>query len=128
MLKKLATRLNALQLPGLIFRPIHFSPFYAVFKGTMIHGVQVHISDFARANLTLTQFYVLQECHKLWPDKNIFEMCEPSRLNMFDKVCGSDTIRKTFFKNIYRGHPFGISGCRSNGSFPGETRKYFLYK
>jgi uncharacterized protein YbbC (DUF1343 family) len=124
--EKLAAQLNALQLPGLIFRPVHFSPFYSISKGTMVHGVQVHISGFKKANLTLAQFYVMQECHKLWPEKNLFEMCEPSRLGMFDKVCGSDTIRKTFSKT------FTVSSIQDiwmqeTGPFREKAKKYFLY-
>jgi uncharacterized protein YbbC (DUF1343 family) len=125
--EKLTASLNALHLPGMIFRPIHFSPFYAVFKGTMIHGVQVHFTDFKKANLTLTQFYVLQESHKLWPDKNIFEMCEPSRLNMFDKVCGSDTIRKTFVKT-FTVESIENLWMQEVGPFREKAGKYFLYR
>jgi len=71
--EKLSKNLNNLSLSGLDFRPVHFTPYYSVSRGTMIHGIQVHITDFAKANLSLVQFYVLQECHKLWPDKNVFD-------------------------------------------------------
>ena len=46
--------------------------------------------------LPSVQFWVLQECHKLWPDKSVFELCEKSRLNMFDKVCDIDKVRMEF--------------------------------
>lgn len=125
--EKLADNLNALHLPGVIFRPVHFSPFYSVLKGTMIHGVQVHFTDIRKANLTLIQFYFLQECHNLWPDKNIFELCDQARLSMFDKVCGSDTIRKTFTKT------FTVQSIRDiwmqeTGPFREKAKKYFLYR
>lgn len=125
--EKLADNLNNLHLPGLIFRPVHFSPFYSILKGTMIHGVQVHITDFGKANLTLAQFYVLQECHKLWPDKNVFEMCEKSRLAMFDKVCGSDTIRKEFAKT-FRVSSIENLWMQEVGPFRETAKKYFLYR
>ncbi|MFC2124101.1 exo-beta-N-acetylmuramidase NamZ domain-containing protein [Bacteroidota bacterium] len=92
----LTNALNDLNLPGIIFRPVHFKPYYSVSKGETVHGVQIHLMDPGQAPLSLIQFYVLQECYKLWPDKNVFELCDPSRLNMFDKVCGSDKIRKKF--------------------------------
>jgi uncharacterized protein YbbC (DUF1343 family) len=98
--EKLAGNLSRLNLPGIVFRPVHYSPYYSVSKGIMVHGVQVHITGFREANLSLVQFYVMQECHKLWPEKNVFEMCDPARLDMFDKVCGSDKVRKTFAKNF----------------------------
>jgi uncharacterized protein YbbC (DUF1343 family) len=43
---------------------------------------------------------VLQEAYKMNPEKNVFEMCDPSRLSMFDKVCGTDKVRKAFEKDF----------------------------
>jgi len=86
----LASNLNNLGLPGIRFRPVHYKPYYSVSQGKMVHGVQIHILDEKKAPLSLIQFYILQEAHKLWPGKDLFRMCEPSRLEMFDKVCGTD--------------------------------------
>lgn len=125
--EKLSANLNALQLPGILFRPVHYTPYYSVSKGIALHGVQVHFTDFRIANLTLIQFYVLQECKKLWPDKNVFELCEKSRIRMFDQVCGSDTIRKTFTAN------FTVDSIRDiwmneTGAFREKAAKYMLYR
>jgi uncharacterized protein YbbC (DUF1343 family) len=123
----LTDHLDNLNLPGIKFRPVHFSPFYSVSKGVMVHGVQVYITDPGMANLTLVQFYVLQECHKLWPEKNVFELCDPSRLNMFDKVCGSDTIRKEFSKNFTVASIENL-WMQEIAGFREKAREYFLYK
>ncbi|HSN50850.1 MAG TPA: DUF1343 domain-containing protein, partial [Bacteroidales bacterium] len=96
----LAQNLNALALPGLIFRPVHYKPYYSVSQGKMVHGVQIHLIDKNKAPLSLIQFYILQEAHKLWPAKDLFTMCEKSRLDMFDKVVGTDKVRKEFTKNF----------------------------
>ena len=125
--EKLAANLNGLRLPGIVFRPVHFTPYYSVAKGTMIHGVQVHITGYDRANLSLVQFCVMQECHKLWPEKNVFEMCEPSRLDMFDKVCGSDQIRKTFTQNFRVDDIYGL-WMDNVDHFRTKAKKYWLYK
>lgn len=95
----LAQNLNSLDLPGLIFRPVHYKPYYSVSQGKMVHGVQVHIMDKKAAPLSLTQFYILQEAHKLWPGKDVFTLCDKARLDMFDKVCGTDMVRKEFTKS-----------------------------
>ncbi|MCT4603137.1 MAG: DUF1343 domain-containing protein [Marinifilum sp.] len=123
---KLAEHLNALNLPGLIFRPVHYKPYYSVSKSKMIHGVQVHFTNVHKAPLSLIQFYVLQECSKLHPDKNVFELCESSRLNMFDKVCGTNKIRKEFSKN------FSVKDIENLWNQPARdfeknSRKYWLY-
>ena len=86
----LAANLNGLNLPGVIFRPVHYKPYYSTLQGKMVHGVQIHFTDVKAAPLSLLQFYIMQEAHRLWPDRNVFEMCDPSRFSMFDKVCGTD--------------------------------------
>lgn len=123
----LASALNKLKLPGVIFRPVHYKPYYSTLSGKMVHGVQIHFTDVRSAPLSLIQFYILQEAHKLWPDKNIFEMCDKSRFSMFDKVCGTDSIRLMFGKS------FSVKDIediwtRDIASFRKVAGKYFLYK
>ena len=98
--EKLAGNLNGLKLPGITFRPVHYKPYYSVSKGELVHGVQVHLTDVKAAPLSLIQFYILQEAFVLNPDKNVFELCDPTRFNMFDKVCGTDVLRKKFGANF----------------------------
>lgn len=123
----LAKKMNELNLPGLKFRPVHFTPYYSVAKGVAIHGIQIHITDYNKANLTLIQFYFLQECKKLWPDRNVFDMCDKSRISMFDKVCGSDKIRTEFLKNFQVSdiYPIWTKGIEA---FRLKSAVYFLYK
>jgi uncharacterized protein YbbC (DUF1343 family) len=99
--EKLAQRMNALNLPGMMFRPIHIKPFYAVGKGENLQGVEVYVTDIEAAPLTLTQFYVMQELAVMYPDKAVFKEgnSNAKRYSMFDKVCGSKEIRRRFAKN-----------------------------
>jgi len=122
----LANNLNELGLPGIRFRPVHYKPYYSVSLGKMVHGVQIHITDEKAAQLSLIQFYILQEIHKLWPDKDLFGMCDPSRLDMFDKVCGSDRIRKEFTR-AYRVESILDLWNGPANDFRAKARKYFLY-
>ncbi len=122
----LANNMNALKLPGFLFRPIHFTPYYSVSKDSVVHGIQVYITDYRKAELSMVQFYVLQECHKLWPAKNVFELCAKSRLNMFDKVCGTDKIRIEFTKT------FEVESIRQIwdkdiAAFRSKAKRYYLY-
>ncbi|HRZ98591.1 MAG TPA: DUF1343 domain-containing protein, partial [Paludibacter sp.] len=89
----LALAMNQLQLTGIAFRPIHFKPFYSAFKDEHCHGVQIHIMNYKKANLSEVQFYIMQELNKLNPDKAVFKNANKDRFNMFDKVSGSDQIR-----------------------------------
>jgi uncharacterized protein YbbC (DUF1343 family) len=121
----LTKSLNNLALPGVIFRPVHYKPYYSVSQGKMVHGVQIHITG-NDVLLSLLQFYILQEAHKLWPGNDIFSLCEKSRLDMFDKVCGTDKVRKEFVKTW---SVSSISGLWMDEilSFRKKAEKYFLY-
>jgi uncharacterized protein YbbC (DUF1343 family) len=122
----LAQNLNKLNLKGVIFRPVHYKPYYGVSQGKMVHGVQIHLTDEKEAPLSLIQFYLLQESNKLWPGKDIFSMCDKSRLEMFDKVCGTDKVRKAFTKNSRVDSILDLW----NGdvtAFRNKARKYLLY-
>ena len=97
--EQLANDMNALNLPGLLFRPIHFRPYYSHAKDIEQHGVQVYINDYEKAPLSIIQFYFLQEARKQEPQKDVFKESE-KRIKMFDNVCGSDEVRKKFSKNF----------------------------
>jgi len=122
----LAGNLNKLKIPGVIFRPVHYKPYYSVSAGKMVHGIQIHLTDYNKAPLSLLQFYILQEAHKLWPGKDIFSLCEKSRLDMFDKVCGTDKVRIEFQKSR---NVSSIMDLRNNEipAFRKKAEKYFLY-
>jgi uncharacterized protein YbbC (DUF1343 family) len=122
----LSANLNGLKLPGVIFRPIHYKPYYSTLQGKLVHGVQIHLTDPSVAPLSLLQFYIMQEAHRLWPDKNLFEMCNPSRLSMFDKVCGTDDIRKEFTK-AFRVSDISDLWTDDIPEFRVKASKYFLY-
>ncbi len=123
----LSAGLNSLKLPGVIFRPVHYKPYYSTLHGTMVHGVQIHITDPATAPLSLIQFYIMQEAYRLRPDKNLFEMCEPSRLSMFDKVCGSDEVRKAFTRRFMVSDILELWSA-DIAAFRERASEYFLYE
>jgi uncharacterized protein YbbC (DUF1343 family) len=86
--------MNALRLPGLRFRPITFVPFYGRDAGKRLHGVQLFVLDPRASSLMAVQFHFLQVHHALYPDRNPFLLAQPSRIEMFDRVCGTDSVRE----------------------------------
>jgi uncharacterized protein YbbC (DUF1343 family) len=123
---ELAGALNGLGLEGVIFRPIYMKPYYMDKQGEMLQGVQIHITDYARAPLTEIQFWFLQEAHKLDPSFNPFQDRE-NRYRMFDQVCGSDHMRISLMEH------FDFSLLQSYWNAPVEAfieraQPYFLYK
>jgi uncharacterized protein YbbC (DUF1343 family) len=99
--EQLAASMNRLNLPGMMFRPIHIKPFYGFGKGENLSGIEVYVTDVEAAPLTLTQFYVMQEIARLYPAHAAFTAgnANAKRFSMFDKVCGSKEIRRCFARN-----------------------------
>ena len=122
----LAQRLNALNLPGVMFRPIYYKPFYAFGKGQDLQGVQVYLTDYRKATLTNIQFYVLQELYSLYPDRDVLAQCT-KRHAMFDKACGSKQIRQLFMKR-HKWEDVKPYWEKDAEAFKQLAKKYWLYK
>ncbi len=124
---KFADELNSMDIPGVIFRPLTFKPYYGAHKGKSLGGVQMFITDYKKVNLMSLQFLVMEVNHKFYPDKNPFKMCAPDRLNMFDKVCGSGKVRELFTKRMkYSDIEEYLN--KDVESFKKVSSKYYLYK
>ena len=67
----ITTELNALGLKGVIFRPIQYSPYYGIYKGQQVKGVEIFISDKNLVKLITIQFYFLEVHNKLYLKKSI---------------------------------------------------------
>lgn len=125
--EKLAKRLNGLNVPGVVFRPIHIKPFYSTGKGEHLQGIQVHITDFKKAPLSEIQFLVMQEAAALHPDRAIFDHADKGRFRMFDLVSGSKQIRERFSKRN-RWEDIRDYWYKDVEDFRKLSKKYYLYK
>lgn len=124
---KLATSLNARNVPGVVFRPIYFKPYYGNFNGEQSQGVQIHILDYDQAHLSDLQFIVVEALMELYPDKDVFKLCNQKRLNMFDKVCGSSFIRTEFSKR-YKWADIRDYWYKDAEAYRKASAPYYLYK
>lgn len=123
----LANRLNKLQLPGVIFRPIFMKPFYATGQGKNYSGVQFYFTDYKKVRITEIQFYVMQEMAAMYPEKKVFGPETEKRFDMFDKVCGSDQIRLLMAKNMQVDDMLPY-WRKDEEAFRKLSKKYWLYK
>ena len=124
---KLAASLNARKVPGVVFRPIYFKPYYGNFNGEQCQGVQLHILDYSEAHLSDLQFIVVEALMELYPDKDVFKLCNQKRLNMFDKVCGSSYIRDSFSR-YFTVSSFRAYWMKDAENFRQLRRPYLLYE
>ncbi|MEQ9308385.1 MAG: DUF1343 domain-containing protein [Balneolaceae bacterium] len=123
--RALAEKMNALEISGVEFRPVVYKPFYGRDEGKTLHGVQIHFSDYTNAELMLLQYYFMQVHRELYPDKDIFEQGE-NRWSMFDKVSGSDEVRKRFMKT-YKVDDIRSFLNKDVDSFRKKSQQYYLY-
>lgn len=121
-----ADKLNALNLKGVLFRPLVFKPYYFTHKDQELHGVQLYFTDPTAVNLTSLQFILMDVHHQLYPDKNPFTLCKPQRHDMFDKVCGSAQVRELFTRRMAYAdvQPFLDKDVES---FRAKSKKYYKY-
>jgi uncharacterized protein YbbC (DUF1343 family) len=124
---RLAEKMNALRIPGVLFRPVTFKPFYGRDQGEQVKGVEIHLRDISRVNLLSIQFLFLQVHHELYPDKNPFRLAREGRLTMFDKVAGTDTVRKLFSEKM-RYDDVRAFLEKDTEQFRVRSRPYLLYK
>ena len=120
----LARELTRRRLPGLSFRPMTWTPFYATHKGSACGGVQIHLDDPARAPLSRVNFELMDAVRRLDPKRAFFTSSASTK--MFDLVCGTDRIRRAF--------QAGASGARlwelwnqGRDGFVAARRPYLLY-
>lgn len=125
--EKMAKELNRRNIAGVDFRPIHLKPYYAVGQGKNYQGVQIYLRNFDKARLSDIQFYVMEVAAELYPDKKVFEHAAEDRFNMFDKVSGSDYVRKEFSKN-HRFADIKDFWTKDEESFRKLSKRYYLYK
>ncbi len=121
-----ARHMNALNLPGVSFRPIFLKPFYGSRKDMQIGGVQIHITDYDKVRLTEIGFYLVQTAVGMYPSHPAMGV-EGRKYRMFDLCMGSTRIRKDF----------GLRHCfedikeywrKDESSFRQLSVKYYLYK
>ena len=117
--------LDSWRLPGVSFRTIWFKPFSGRSAGKLVQGVQYFFTDYSSARITEVQFHVMQAIATLYPDKTPFETA--TGIGLFDKVCGSSYIRKTFSKN-YRFDDIKDFWRKNEAEFRKLAERYYLYK
>jgi uncharacterized protein YbbC (DUF1343 family) len=122
----LADRLNKREIPGCYFRALSYKPFYNPMKDQPLQGVQLYLLEPAKVNLTNVQFYIIEEMNTLWPGHAVLANASPDRISMFDKVMGTDEVRKA----INAGTPVNdiLGGWNAElDRFKAKRQRYLLY-
>lgn len=89
---ELAGQFNRRQLPGVVARPVFFSPHYSLYKGELCEGVQLHVTDLSQVHALQTGIALLQDIALMHQDVFQFKMNETS-YPFFDLLAGDNRLR-----------------------------------
>lgn len=123
-----ASRLNALNLPGVIFRPTSFKPRYAFGTGELLHGVQIHISDYDKVNPAQVASALSAELIRAAPEQNLFDALDNGRgqASMFLKALGDRSLAEQLARN--EPDAFEDGDGKELNLFRERRNKYLLYR
>jgi len=85
---KLAERLSALALPGVLFRPVAFTPTLSKFSGESCQGVQLHVADHKLFRPLAIALALVADIRRNYSEQFQFKSA------YFDRLAGTDTVRK----------------------------------
>ena len=121
----LKKELDSKELPGVAFRTVVYKPFSGSLAGKTVRGVQYFFTDYGKASLTEVQFRVLEALAKLYPDRLPLESA--TSVGAFDKVCGTDYVRKIFGKR-YSFDDIAPYWRGDVSEFVEKSKTYWLYR
>lgn len=116
----LARKLNALGLPGVVFREAWFAPNFSKFAGEQCGGAQAHVTDRNSYRPFEAALHIVKTIREMYPDQFQFHA------EYFDKVMGTAKIRESLEKGlevaeIVKGYEAELS------AFARERNPYLLY-
>ncbi|HSR67895.1 MAG TPA: DUF1343 domain-containing protein, partial [Acidobacteriota bacterium] len=114
----LVERLDALQLPGVRFRPQVFQPTFSKYAGQRCNGLQVHVLDRDQFDPLATALHLIAEIRSLHPDRLTF------RDSHFDRLIGASSVRRALLAET----PVEqiVAPWKGEGAFFDRRRRAFL--
>ncbi|MBE2251554.1 MAG: DUF1343 domain-containing protein [Myxococcus sp.] len=120
---EIASRLNALELPGVIFRPCSFTPTFDKFQGVSCEGAFLHVTDRRAFDPFVTGIAVFGACRELGGSSfawraDAYEFVDD--IPAFDLLCGTAAVRK----GLEKGWPL----ARITAGFQDELRPFLALR
>ena len=93
--RELAQALNGLNLAGIRFRPVSFTPTASKYAGQLCNGVQLHVLDRERFCPVAAGLHLLKAVRDLYPQHFAWRPPgEPGGIWPFDLLVGTDRVRQ----------------------------------
>ena len=119
-----ADTLNSLELSGIHFRPVHFTPTFSKYTDQNCHGVQVHVIDRDQFKPVDVGLHLIATAQRDYPDQ--FEFLKNRERYFFDLLAGTDALRLRLSTHE---SPTEIvqSWTADVDNFTAQRRPYLLY-
>ena len=90
----LADQMNQMKMPGILFEPVTYKPFYNLFKNDIVNGVQLFYTDPDKVNLCNVAVQILYRAYHSSGTK-MFRASDDgdSGPTAFDHIAGTDALR-----------------------------------
>jgi uncharacterized protein YbbC (DUF1343 family) len=126
----LRDRLLAEELPGVLFRPLFFTPTFHKFAGQSCGGLMLHVVEPASFRSFETGVAIVKAVHDLWPQQFAFRQKAyefVADVPAFDLLCGGSAVRE----GLLAGSP--LSELRRNwqaesAPFEAVRSRYLRYR
>jgi uncharacterized protein YbbC (DUF1343 family) len=124
--RSFARALNDRNLPGIVFRPLLYTPFYFEKSDVLYHGVQLHIVNRQEIDLAAVQLTILDVLLQEYAERDLFVRAKPSRIKSFDKAVGTDEVRRRFQAGVPVEEILEWAGNQA-AEFAKQREAYLLY-
>lgn len=94
-----AAHLNERRIPGVYFRPTTYKPFYGMSSGSVCSGAHVMRTAINAAPFSAT-VEILCALRDLYGARRPFAAVQEDRWKMFDKICGTSSIREDLLAGV----------------------------
>lgn len=121
---KLAEHMNKQGLPGVVFRPAHFTPQYSKQQGKVCAGVQIHVIDRRAYRAVKTAVYLLTTIKELSGEQFRFARSGDIEEDSIDLAVGEDSLRK----GTYPIDELLQRWEQEAATFKEMARQYYLYE
>ncbi|MGN0779543.1 MAG: exo-beta-N-acetylmuramidase NamZ domain-containing protein [Aristaeellaceae bacterium] len=120
---ELERRMNALGIPGVVYRRAYFTPQFSKHAGQQCRGVQIHVTDARHADTFAAGLYLLETIREMHGDALQWTGIEDAQYKTIDKILGTDAYRLSQLsaRELIQAHRPRISAWQEH------SRKYWLY-
>ncbi len=121
----LAQQFNRLNLPGVVARPVYFTPHHSLYRGELCEGVQLHITDPAQVHAFRAGVALVQEVAAAYPVAFEFVTPDSGGRLFFDLLAGDDRLRTLISQGM--GHRYFQEEPRALAEFSALAGRFELY-